>query len=85
MQLREITEVLQEEYTSMLLHQHYSQSMASRLPLVRNIFTTLDGSNVGHLRREDLMVLLEAMVLLGIVKLSSPPTVENILERLVAL
>ena len=31
------------------------------------------------------MVLLEAMVLLGIVKLSNPPTVENILERLVAL
>lgn len=58
----------------MLLLQHYSQSLASKLPLIRNIFALLDPSNVGHLRRSDLLLLLEAMTVLGIAKLGNPPS-----------
>jgi len=79
MQLRLITEVLQEEYTNMLLQQHYSQSIAARLPLVRKIFAALDPSNVGHLRRSELLKLFQAMLTLGIIKLSNPASVDNIL------
>lgn len=75
MQLRELVETLREEYLTKLLQQHYSQSLATKLPLVRNIFSMLDQDNVGHVRRQNLLQLLEAMVAIGTVKLSNSPSV----------